>query len=406
MHDADATGARRALPTHSRRRTPSTLRTVDRYPPDIASSDDPPPTPTPPTAGSLGAYGWDERWARRFAEWRAGPAGTQVDDPRPGRVVRHDGAGLVVATGDGPPQRAMFGPAVDPPPVVGDWVVLDRVPNPVATLPRDALLRRRAAGGDGEQPLVANVDVVLIVCGLDRPVRLGRIQRTMTLANDAGAESIVVLTKADLVGPEVAAEAELTAAEVDATLRVVTLSARGGWGVDDLLDHIGARTVALIGESGAGKSTLVNALVDDHVATEGDVRDGDRKGRHTTTSRELHLLDSGGVLVDTPGIREVGVFADAEAVAETFPDLDELADRCRFRDCAHDSEPGCAVREAVEEGRLDPDRLERWRALRDEAEAAELRSDPVAARRAGKRFGKMTREAKQARFERRGEEGR
>lgn len=378
---------------------------VDRYPPGIASSDDPPPPRRPPT-GSLDAYGWDDRWARRYADWLDGPDAVDVDDPRPGRVVRHDGAGLVVATGEGPPRRAMFGPAVEPPPVVGDWVVLDRVPNPVATLPRDALLRRRAAGGDGEQPLVANVDVVLIVCGLDRPVRLGRIQRTMTLANDAGAESIVVLTKADLVGPEVAAAAELTAAEVDPTLRVVTLSARGGWGVDDLLDHIGTRTVALIGESGAGKSTLVNALVDDHVAAEGDVRGGDRKGRHTTTSRELHLLDTGGVLVDTPGIREVGVFADADAVAETFPDLDQLAERCRFRDCAHDTEPGCAVRAAVEEGRLAPDRLERWRALRDEAEAAELRSDPAASRRAGRRFGRMAREAKRARSERRGEDDR
>ena len=112
------------------------------------------------------------------------------------------------------------------------------------------------------------------------------------------------------------------------------------------------------------------------------------------------------MLVDTPGIREVGVFADADAVADTFPDLDELAERCRFRDCAHDAEPGCAVREAVEEGRLDPDRLDRWRALRDEAAAAELRSDPAAARRAGRRFGKMTREAKRARLDRRGEDGR
>lgn len=378
---------------------------VGRYPPGIAPADTSPPDPTPPPAPSLEAYGWDDRWAARFAEWAEGPDAAAVTGARPGRVVRHDGAGLMVATGDGPPIRAMFGPAVDPPPVVGDWVVVDRVPNPVATLPRDALLRRRAAGGDGEQPLVANVDVVLIVCGLDRPVRLGRIQRTMTLANDAGAESLVVLTKADLVGPGVAAEAELTAAEVDPTLRVVTLSARGGWGVDDLLGHVGRRTVALIGESGAGKSTLVNALVDDEVAAEGEVRGGDRKGRHTTTSRELHLLDNGGVLVDTPGIREVGVFADAEAVAETFPDLDELADRCRFRDCAHDTEPGCAVREAVDDGRLDPDRLERWRDLRDEAEAAELRSDPVAARRAGKRFGKVVREAKQARLDRRGEDG-
>ena len=311
-------------------------------------------------------------------------------------MVRHDGAGLMVATGDGPPVRAMFGAPVDPPPVVGDWVVVDRVPNPVATLPRDALLRRRAAGGDGEQPLVANVDVVLIVCGLDRPVRLGRIQRTMTLANDAGAESLVVLTKADLADPGAPGDAERTVAEVDPDLEVVTLSARGGWGIDDLLDRVGHRTVALIGESGAGKSTLVNALVSSEVAAEGEVREGDRKGRHTTTSRELHLLAGGGILVDTPGIREVGVFADTEAVAETFPDVDELTERCRFNDCAHRSEPGCAVQAALAGGSLDPDRFDRWRALQAEAEAAALRSDPAAARRAGKRFGKMAREAQRA----------
>ncbi|MBX3286795.1 MAG: ribosome small subunit-dependent GTPase A, partial [Actinobacteria bacterium] len=278
------------------------------------------PDPTP-----LSAYGWHDRWSARFAAYLATPAAADVADPEPGRVVRHDGAGLVVALASGP-TRAMFGPPVSPPPVVGDWVVLDRAHTPQATLERDSLLRRRAAGGEGEQPLVANVDLVLIVCGLDRPVRLGRIQRTMTLANDAGAESLVVLTKADTVGPEVAAAAELTVAEVDPTLEVVTLSAKGGWGVDDLLAHVGTRTVALIGESGAGKSTLVNALVQAEVAAEGRVRTGDAKGRHTTTSRELHLLATGGVLVDTPGIREVGIFADPEAVAETFPEIEDLTE--------------------------------------------------------------------------------
>ena len=291
------------------------------------------------------------------------------------------------------PVRAMFGPPVAPRPVVGDWVVLDRHSTPKATLPRDSLLRRRQAGGEGEQALVANVDVVLIVCGLDRPVRLGRIQRTMTLANDAGAESLVVLTKADTVGPEVPAEAELTVAEVDPDLEVVTLSARGGWGIDDLLERVGRRTVALIGESGAGKSTLVNALVENEVAAEGDVRAGDSKGRHTTTSRELHVLASGGVLVDTPGIREVGIFADPDAVAETFPDIEALTEQCRFRDCSHESEPGCAVLAAVADGTLDAARLVNWRALEAEAASASLRSDPVAYRRANKQLGKIGKEA-------------
>ena len=295
----------------------------------------------------------------------------------------------------------MFGPPVVPPPVVGDWVVLDVHATPVATLPRDSLLRRRAAGGEKEQPLVANVDVVLVVCGLDRPVRTGRIQRTITIALDAGAESILVLTKADKVDPSVAAEAELIAAEVDPDLEVVTLSAKGGWGVDDLLARVGDRTLALIGESGAGKSTLVNALMDANVAEEGLVRAGDSKGRHTTTSRELHLLAGGGVLVDTPGIREVGIWVDPEAVTETFPDIEELAEHCRFRDCAHDAEPGCAVRQAVEDGTLTAARLEQWRALEAEAASIALRADAVEYRRRNRQQGRIGREAQQAKDDQR-----
>lgn len=340
----------------------------------------------------LSRYGWDHHWSDRLDAFLSSAEAAEVAGPAPGRVVRHDGAGLVVALARGS-VRAMFGPPVLPAPVVGDWVILDHRNTPRATLPRDSLLRRRAAGGEGEQALVANVDLVLIVCGLDRPVRLGRIQRTMTLANDAGAESLVVLTKADKVGPEVPAAAEITVAEVDPDLEVVTLSARGGWGIDDLLARAGARTVALIGESGAGKSTLVNALVAGDVAAEGDVRAGDSKGRHTTTSRELHLLAGGGVLVDTPGIREVGIFADPDAVAETFPDIEGLAEQCRFRDCAHESEPGCAVLAAVADARLDAGRLTNWRTLEAEATSSALRGDPAADRQAARQPGKVAREA-------------
>ena len=341
----------------------------------------------------LTRYGWDDRWSSRYHDHLQTPAAAEADGPVPGRVIRHDGAGLMVAL-DAGPVRAMFGPPVQPPPVVGDWVVLDRHHTPIATLPRDSLLRRRAAGtGEKEQPMAANVDLVLVVCGLDRPVRTGRIQRTITIALDAGAESLVVLTKADKVGPEVAVEAEMVAAEVDPTLEVVTLSAKGGWGIDDLLERVGQRTVALIGESGAGKSTLVNALMAGDVAAEGDVREADSKGRHTTTHRELHLLPGGGVLVDTPGMREVGIWTDTEAVAESFPDIDELAERCRFRDCAHESEPGCAVRAAVADGTLAQERLDAWRALDAEAASAEMRADVVERHRRNRQFGRMAREA-------------
>lgn len=349
----------------------------------------------------LDRYGWDDRWSSRYEEYLATPESAEVASPAPGRVIRHDGAGLMVAIDTGT-VRAMFGPPVLPPPVVGDWVVLDRTHTPVATLPRDSLLRRRAAGtGEKEQAMAANVDLVLVVCGLDRPVRGGRIQRTITIALDAGAESLVVLTKADKVEPEVAAEAEMIAAEVDPDLEVVTLSAKGGWGIDDLLERVGQRTVALIGESGAGKSTLVNALMAGEVAEEGDVRKGDSKGRHTTTHRELHLLDGGGILVDTPGIREVGIWTDTEAVAESFPDIDELADHCRFRDCAHQAEPGCAVRKAVADGGLAPERLEAWRALDAEAASTELRAEVVERHRRNRQFGRMAREAQQLKDEQR-----
>lgn len=341
----------------------------------------------------LTRYGWDDHWASQFTDYLATPAAAEVDTPTPGRVIRHDGAGLMVAIEDGP-VRSMFGPPLQPRPVVGDWVVLDRNHTPVATLPRLSLLRRRAAGtGEKEQAMAANVDLVLVVCGLDRPVRTGRIQRTITIALDAGAESLVVLTKADKVQPGVAAEAEMIAAEVDPDLEVVTLSAKGGWGVDDLLERVGHRTVALIGESGAGKSTLVNALMAGEVALEGDVREGDSKGRHTTTHRELHLLDGGGVLVDTPGIREVGIWTDTDAVAESFGDIEELAEQCRFRDCAHQSEPGCAVLAAVADGTLAQERLDAWRALDAEAAAAEMRADVVERHRRNRQFGRMAREA-------------
>jgi ribosome biogenesis GTPase len=349
----------------------------------------------------LARYGWDQQWAQLYRDWAGDPSVVDAVDPHPGRVVRHDGAGLLVATDHGT-VRAMFGPAVEPPPVVGDWVVLDATGHPVATLERASLLRRRAAGGEREQALVANVDVVLVVCGLDRPVRKGRIQRTVAIAIDAGAESLVVLTKADKVDPASAAVAEALVHEVDPDLEVVTLSARSGWGVVDLLAHVGRRTVALIGESGAGKSTLVNALMEVEVEAEGAVREGDAKGRHTTTHRELHVLAGGGILVDTPGIREVGTWTDPDAVAETFPDIEELAASCRFRDCAHDAEPACAVRAAVETGELAADRFERWRSLEAEAAATEARADVVEQRRKARQFGRMARDAQRVKDELRG----
>lgn len=332
---------------------------------------------------SLTPWGWGPRWEAHLA----GAVSAAEAGARPGRVVRHDGVAVLVA---GPeriehvPVRAAAGRVVP-----GDWVVV--AGGAVAeVLPRASLLRRHDADTGEDQALAANVDVVAVVCGLDRPVRPGRIARTAALAWDAGAVPLVVLTKADLVDDVDAVVAEVADATPGAD--VLAVSATDGAGLEALVDHVRDRTVALVGESGAGKSTLTNALVGEEVAAVAEVRAGDRKGRHTTTTRQLHLLTAGGVLVDSPGIRAVGLVADPDAVDATFADVEALAAGCRFADCAHDTEPGCAVSGAVAAGELPADRLERWRALRREAEAAALRADEAARRRAGRQLARKVRE--------------
>ena len=282
---------------------------------------------------------------------------------------------------------------LDPQPTVGDWVAM-KDGEIVAVLPRRSLLRRRTAHGDEEQSLAANVDVVLLVCGLDRPVKDGRIRRGTTIARDAGAEPVVVLTKS---GTPDAADATRAAAEVRVAnpgIDVIIASVKEGIGLSELRAVIGGRTVTLLGESGAGKSTIVNALIGGEEVLEGEVRRGDAKGRHTTTTRELHLLESGGVLIDTPGIRAVGLVADSDAVDDAFSDIDELTDRCRFADCQHEGQPGCAIATALRDGEVTLDRIDAWKALREETDAAAQRATDAARRRTDRDLAKETKIAK------------
>jgi ribosome biogenesis GTPase / thiamine phosphate phosphatase len=313
---------------------------------------------------SLAPYGWNERWQALLAD-HAGCT--------PGRVIRHDGISLEVASPEGV-VTATLALRLDPAPTVGDWVAMDAEHHPVTVLPRVSLLRRRSALTDSDQAMAANVDLVLLVCGVDRPVKTGRIQRGATLAWDAGATPVVVLTKAARAsGVEEVAE---RVAEANPGVDVLITSAKEGIGLDALRALAAGRTVTMLGESGAGKSSLMNALVGEDVAVVGAVRAGDSKGRHTTTTRELRVLPAGGVLIDTPGIRAVGLSADPEAVAMTFADIDELASGCRFADCRHDTEPGCAVVAAVAAGELAQARLDAWRDLDREAASAALRDVP------------------------------
>jgi ribosome biogenesis GTPase len=322
--------------------------------------------------------GWSDRWVALLDE-------VARPEAVPGRVIRHDGSRVLVALPE--PSSLAVGPGVEAP-VVGDWVAVvdDTV---VAVLPRVSLLRRRDSHADAEQALAANVDAVLIVCGLDRPVRAGKLQRVAALAWDAGAVPVVVLTKADLAGAtdEIVAEVRAAVQEVD----VLVVSATDGTGLEDVRAAARDRTVVLLGESGAGKSTLVNALVGDEVAATGAVRAGDSKGRHTTTTRQLHPLPGGGVLLDSPGIRAVGMWVDPDAVDAVFPDIEALGADCRFRDCAHDEEPGCAVRAAVASGVLTAERFDAWRSLRREAvQAAESVREK---RQKNRQWGRIAREA-------------
>jgi ribosome biogenesis GTPase len=338
------------------------------------------------TTNDLSAYGWSGRWAALFAEH--GDAGR-----RPARVVRHDGSALVVAALDASGHHQVPWRTSVPATTVGDWVVLDADAEVVVdVLPRASLLSRRDPAG-GEQLLAANVDVVGIVCGLDRPVRPGRIARTVALTWEAGAVPLLVLTKADTLGP---ADLDTLGAELAADVpgldTVVTSSAQGR-GLTELTAHLVGRTAVLVGESGAGKSTLVNALLGAEVTATGAVRGGDAKGRHTTTARQLHVLAGGAVLIDSPGLREVGLLGGPDAVDETFPEIDELAAGCRFRDCGHGSEPGCAVTAAVATGELPADRLAAWARLRQEALSEARRADEAARRRHERSFGRMTKEA-------------
>ncbi|MBT2382369.1 ribosome small subunit-dependent GTPase A [Streptomyces sp. ISL-11] len=326
----------------------------------------------------LSRYGWDDGFAESFSRHAA-------EGLTPGRIIRVDRGrcDLVVPDGDGVRTvhaDTAFVTTGDPLRIMctGDWAAVDLAQGHVrALLPRrTAFVRSTSSKRSDGQILAANVDRAVIAVSLAVELDLGRVERFLTLAWESGAEPLIVLTKADLVGdPAVLGHLLDDTAAAAPGARVLAVSSATGEGVDALAAALAGGTTVLLGQSGAGKSTLANLLVGEDVQDVHATRDSDGKGRHTTTTRNMLPLPGGGVLIDTPGLRGVGLWDSEGGVGRTFAEIEELATRCRFHDCGHGDEPDCAVLAAVDSGELAQRRLDSYRKLLRENERLAARTD-------------------------------
>lgn len=326
----------------------------------------------------LTRLGYSGRWRALFSEHER--AGLE-----PARVIRSDRGSMLVSTETGVLRAEVAAGLRDDAsgpedlPAIGDWVALDRAPTHEvalveAVLPRSSALARGSSGTTSSaQVLAANVDTVFIVHPAP-DANLRRIERELALVWESGAVPVVVLTKADLTEDPVMARESVEAVALG--VEVLVTSAVTGLGTEELAPFASdGRTVALIGLSGAGKSTLVNVLLGEERQSTREVRPGDGKGRHATVTREIVPLPTGGALLDTPGLRAIAMVEAERGIAAAFPEIESLASDCRFRDCSHSGEPGCAVAAAVESGDLAAERLESMHKLQREAEVAAMKTD-------------------------------
>jgi len=352
----------------------------------------------------LASLGWDAEWAAAFAAAteESKPAGSQ-SSRSPARIVAEHRDRYVVRTGDGERSAILAGrvrhaaASREALPAVGDWVVISAPDRDGAAivhgvLPRRSAFVRQAAYVIEAQVVAANVDVALIMTALPADLSLHRLDRYLTLAWESGATPVIVLSKADL-----SADVESAIAEVRAStqgVEVIAISTATGVGLDDLVRHlVPARTAVVMGSSGVGKSTLVNHLLGAERLRTSDVLE-DGRGQHTTTHRELVVLANGALLIDTPGMRELQLWNADAGIDAAFADIDALAERCRFTDCAHGTEPDCAVLDALRRGALEADRLEHWRQLRRELAFLARKQDQGAAAAERARTRSLTRAAR------------
>lgn len=348
---------------------------------------------------SLRDYGWNDFFENAFKN---------LNDPKlqPARVLL-SGSGVFGLAGEaGDLSGSLAGRLrhladnVAEIPAIGDWVAVSADSGGAARienlLPRRTKLSRQVAGRRSEEQVVAaNVDLVLIVMGLDGDYNLRRLERFLSTVWDSGARPAVLLNKSDLCD-----DADTRRAEVQRTapgVPVLLSSLAEDRGVDAVREQLRAReTAVLVGSSGVGKSTLINRLLGAQVQKTREVRSGDGRGRHATTHRELFRLAQGALLIDNPGIRELQLWADESSLAHSFPDIDALAETCRFRDCSHRTEAGCAVLEAARNGTLDPARLQNYHSLQKELRYLELRQNESAQRLQKKKWRAIHKEMRRS----------
>lgn len=355
----------------------------------------------------LEALGYSSRWEALFEP-------SAAEGLTPARVIRADRGSVLIATADEIVHARTSARLVKSAssgaelPAVGDWVAVlasgDHRAAPLieAVLERTSAITRSDPGGtSGVQVLAANIDTVFVVHPIGDSPNLRRIERELSVAWDSGAVPVVLLTKADLSEDPDAARAAVETVALGAD--VIAMNALAGEGIQPILTYISShRTAVLVGPSGAGKSTIVNSLLGEQRQTTHAVRVSDGRGMHTTVARELIQMPGGGVLIDTPGLRAFGLTGSEEGIASAFPEMAQLGRSCRFRDCTHNDEPGCAVRAAVDSGSMPPERLASYLKLMGEAQSAaaqvdarlraekgrKSRADLTAARERSKRSGR------------------